>query len=170
VIPANEQDVGPYPVDHVVSIWGRIARMAEALHAVGAIARAPQQLRELVDACAAGGSIDHDDITRTLRVLALQDGMHAGDWLRARAVEAGIPRRKPPAPLDLQMRLRSVQCQRLVARLVRISEDGRAYEGYRVTIMNVRGDVASAESSSLANALEGAIKMAGARSETTEES
>jgi hypothetical protein len=38
--------------------------------------------------------------------------------LRSKAVEAQMPRRKPPAALDLQIRLRGLQCQRLVAQLI----------------------------------------------------
>ncbi len=160
---ANDQDAGPYRIDLVLAIWSRIARTAEALVGIGAIATQPGDLRRIVDATGEAGNaaIDHDCLTRTLRVLAHADGMHAGDWLRARAVEAQMPRRKPPAPLDLQIRLKGVQCKRLVGQLIE-RDDGDAY---RVTIMNTRGDVASVESSSFANALEGAIRMAGARSE-----
>lgn len=159
----NTQDVGPYRIDLVLAIWSRIARTADALHVVGAIASSGELLRGAVDDAAEQGNsvIDHHDLTRTLRVLALQDGMHAGDWLRARAVEADMPRRKPPASVELQIRLKGVQCSRLVARLIRVEKDGELYEAHRVTIKNLRGDVASVESSSFANALDGAIKMAG---------
>jgi hypothetical protein len=166
VLP-NAQDTGPYRVDLVTLIWGRISRSADALHGVGAIAHNGQQLGELVQAAVAVGQelVAIEDLTRTLRVLAAQDGMHAGDWLRSRAVEAQMPRRKPPAALDLQIRLRGLQCRRLVAKLITRTDDEDVTEAYRVTIVNTRGDVASVESSSFANALEGAIAMAGARAD-----
>jgi hypothetical protein len=164
-VNVNGQDVGPYRIDLVVAIWYRIARVTDALYAIGALAVTASTLRQIVDVCKEQGNeaIDDPDLTRALRILAAQDGMHAGDWLRARAVEAQMPRRKPPAPLDLQIRLKGVQCMRLVAQLITRREGETVTEAHRVTIRNTRGDVASCESASFANALEGAIKMAGAR-------
>jgi len=160
----NEQDVGPYRIDLIRAIWNRVARMIESLHAIGAVKSSLRELdATLVSAAALGSMVDDSEITKVLRVLAGQDNMHAGDWLRARAVEAQMPRRKPPAALELQIRLKGLQCKRLVARC-----DGDG-ESYRVTIANVRGDVVSCHSTSFANSLEGAIKMAGARSETDDE-
>lgn len=157
----NEQDVGPFRIDELLAIWTRVARTVEALWSIHAVTNPSAELRKLVQATQEVGDavIDHPDITRALRVLAAQDGMHAGDWLRMKAVEASMPRRKPPPALDLQLRLRGLNCTRLVAQLVRREDE----ESYRVTIRNVRGDVSSVESASFANALEGAIKMAGAR-------
>lgn len=159
----NTKDAGPYRIDLVLAIWSRVSRTADALFAVSAIASSGNALQSaLQDAAELGATvIDHDCLTRTLRVLALQDGMHAGDWLRMRALEAGMPRRKPPASTDLQIRLKGVQCVRLVAQLIRRQEGDEVHEAHRVTIRNVRGDVASVESPSFANALDGAIKMAG---------
>lgn len=167
----NSQDTGPYRIDLLMLIWGRISRSADALHGIGAIARDGAALGELVQAAAAAGQhlLDLEDVTRTLRVMAAQDGMHAGDWLRSRAAEAQLPRRKPPPALDLQIRLRGLQCERLVAKVIRRVDDKTVVEAYRVTITNTRGDVASVESSSFANALEGAISMAGARADVTED-
>lgn len=165
----NEQDVGPYRIDELLAIWSKVARTSDALHAVQAISMSSIELKRLVDAAQERGrkDIDHQDITRTLRVLAAQDGMHAGDWLRMKAVEASLPRRKPPPAVDLQLRLKGLNCKRLVAQLVKgETEDD---EGFRVTIVTMRGDVASVESPSFANALEGAIKMAGARREDDDE-
>lgn len=162
---ANEQDVGPFRIDLVLAIWSKVSRTADALHAIGAIPSNGEALQLAVGKTAAAGGtvIDHECLTRTLRLLALQDGMHAADWLRMRAVEAEMPRRKPPAPVDLQIRLRGVKCTLFVAKLSRDEEDGD--EAYRVTVKNVRGDVASASSSSFANALEGALKMAAVKTE-----
>jgi hypothetical protein len=42
-------------------------------------------------------------------------------------------------------------------------------DSFRVTIKNLRGDVASCESPDFINALEGAIKMAGARADSMED-
>jgi hypothetical protein len=159
----NAQDVGPYPISELLAIWSKVARTADALYAVNAISRPSLELKQLVDATHELGDqvVDHQDLTRTLRVLAAQDGMHAGDWLRMKAVEASLPRRKPPPAVDLQLRLKGLNCKRLIAQLVKgETEDD---EGFRVTIVTMRGDVASVESPSFANALEGAIKMAGAR-------
>lgn len=146
--------------------------MADALLAIGAIARSSEALHlELGKTAAAGGTVfDDAALTKTLHVLASQDGMHAADWLRMRAHEASIPRRKTPPSTDLQIRLKGVQCTRLVAQLIRRDDNGESYEAYRVTIKNVRGDVASVESSQFSNALDGAIKMAGAAGVRTEES
>lgn len=153
----NDQDRGPFRVDLLLAIWQRFTRTADALFEVGAIANPTAKLRQLLEA--AKGEIDHPDVTRALRVLALQDGMHAGDWLRMKAVEAQLPRRKPPPAVELQIRLRGLNCKRLIAKL----DDEK--ENYRVTIWNSRGDVASVESASFANALDGAIQMAGARND-----
>jgi hypothetical protein len=159
----NEQDIGPFRIDELLAIWQRVARTVEALWAIHAVTSSSAELRKLVQATqeVGDGVIDHQDITRALRVLAAQDGMHAADWLRMKAVEASMPRRKPPPALDLQLRLKGLNCTRLVAQLRRSTDPED--EGFRVTIRNVRGDVVSCESPSFANALEGAIKMAGAR-------
>jgi hypothetical protein len=160
----NEQDHGPYRIDLVRAIWNRIARTVDALHAIAAVDIGAEQLKQLVDGEDAGGRLEVDSLTLTcaLRVMASQDGMHAGDWLRARAVDASLPRRKAPAALELQLRLRGVNCRRFVA-VCRPGEEYGGEDAYRVTVTNVRGDIASVESTSFANALEGAIKMAGAR-------
>src|SRR5262249_56656479 len=68
--------------------------------------------------------------------------------------ESRLPRRKPPAPADLQIRLRGLSCRRLVATM------DAERDSFRVTVKNLRGDVASCESPDFINALEGAIKMA----------
>jgi hypothetical protein len=161
----NEQDIGPFRIDELLAIWQRVARTVEALWAIHAVTSSSAELRKLVQATqeVGDGVIDHQDITRALRVLAAQDGMHAADWLRMKAVEASMPRRKPPPALDLQLRLKGLNCTRLVAQLRRSDPIDRGSKAFRVTIRNVRGDVVSCESPSFSNALEGAIKMAGAR-------
>lgn len=160
----NEQDIGPYRIDHLRAIWGKIGRTADALHAVNAIALCGEDLRLVVQTAAEEGNeaLNNPTMTRVLRILAAQDGMHAGDWLRMKAAEAVLPRRKTPPAVDLQIRLRGLNCKRLV---VKLADD----ENYRVTIQNVRGDVASVESTSLSNAIDGAIKMAGARGDTEDD-
>lgn len=167
MIPLNSKDEAPYRLDLVLAIWTRIERTADALRAISAIASSGEQLRvELEEAVGHGATVvDIDALNKVLLVLSQQDGMHAADWLRARAVEAQMPRRKTPASVDLQIRLKGVQCKRLVAQLVTHYIEGtdEVYEAHRVTIKNVRGDVASVESPSFSNALEGAIAMAGAR-------
>jgi hypothetical protein len=159
-VKPNEHDRGPYRVDLLLAIWKRIARTADALWEVGAIKMPSAEMRKRIALAEVEEirEISIGDITTTLRMLALQDGMHAGDWLRMKAVEASLPRRKPPPAVDLQIRLRGLNCKRLVAK---IDED----QNVRVTIWNTRGDVASVQSESFANALDGAIQMAGARSE-----
>lgn len=159
----NEQDVGPFRCDLLLAIWQRFARTADALCEIGLIRMSSSEMRRLVEGTNDIRGIDHADITRTLRLLALQDGMHAGDWLRMKAVEAQLPRRKPPPSVDLQIRLRGLNCKRLVAK----SDHER--ESHRVTIWNMRGDVVSVDSSSFANALDGAIAMAGARTDEEED-
>lgn len=161
MIAPNAQDEGPWRIDQVRAIWWRIERTIDALHEVGALALVAVDVKTLVDELAASGLelTSSEALTKALRVLALQDGMHAADWLRMKAVEAQMPRRKPPAAVELQLRLRGVACRRLVAQLD--EETGTV----RVTIKNMRGDVASVQSESFANALEGAIKMSGARAE-----
>ena len=62
--------------------------------------------------------------------------------------ESQLPRRKPPAPADLQIRLRGLSCRRLVATM------DPAADTFRVQIKNLRGDVASCESHDFINALE----------------
>lgn len=159
----NEQDIGPFRIDELLAIWTKIARTVEALWSIHACGAPSAEIRKMIAVTQEVGDavIDHPDLTRALRVLSQQDGMHAADWLRMKAVEASMPRRKPPPALDLQLRLKGLNCTRLVAQLVR--GDTEDDEGFRVTIRNVRGDVVSVESASFANALEGAIKMAGAR-------
>lgn len=163
----NEQDVGPFRIEELLTIWTRVARTIEALWAIHAVSHASAEIRRLIQATSEVGDavIDHPDITKALRVCATQDGMHAADWLRMKAVEASMPRRKPPPALDLQLRLKGLNCTRLVAQTI-VREDDE--EAFRVTIRNVRGDVCSVESGSFANALEGAMKMAGARKDDEE--
>lgn len=167
----NVEDSGPYQIDLILDLWTWVARAADALWALGAISLPSAELRKILAAVAEQGnaSISHDDITRTLRVLAAIDCMHAGDWLRMKAADQRMPRRKTPPAVDLQIRLKGLQCKRLVCSLVRLKTGEHAmipgveYEAHRVTIHTVRGDVVSAEGPGFANALEGAIKMAGAR-------
>jgi hypothetical protein len=101
--------------------------------------------------------VDHADLARALCVMAAADNMHVGDWMERTVYELQMPRVKTPAPADLQIRLRGLSCRRLVATL------NHETDNYRVVVKNLRGDVASCESSDFLNALEGAIKMAGAR-------
>jgi hypothetical protein len=160
----TDQDAGPFRIAHLIAIWRLFARTAEALWEIRAIGNPSAELRKVIDAREAEGVevVSHADITRVVRLLALQAGMHADDWLRMTAADALLPRRKPPPAVELQIRLRWLNCKRLVCRL------DEAKQNYRVTIHNVRGDVASVESCDFANALEGAIKMAGARAEGDE--
>lgn len=165
--PPNVQDLGPWRVDLLEPIWNRVVRGAEALLVVGAINTDVPELGDMLAVAKVLGRvcIDSPDLTRILGMLAMIDGMHAQDWIRMRYVEATTPRRKPPPSTDLQMRLAGLQCRRLVCTLVRREHGRTVYEAHRVTIHNLRGDVSSAESSSFPNALEGALKMAGARKE-----
>jgi hypothetical protein len=168
MLPTKDQDHGPFRIDLVLAIWTRVARTADALYQTQALSSSAAALHQRIQVTAEQGNqaIDDPELTRVLRVLAAQDGMHAGDWLRKTAVEAQMPRRKPPASIDLQVRLKGVQCVRLVCSLVRRrGDEDKMLESHRVTIRNTRGDVASCESDSFANALDGAIKMAGVRTE-----
>ena len=100
--------------------------------------------------------VDHETLTRSLVALARLDGMHAREWLEMQAVSSTMPRRKPPAAVDLVARLVGVEPRRLVIEDV---GDGLV----RCTIANHRGDVASVTSGRLANAIDGAIRLADAR-------
>lgn len=168
----NEMDVGPFRIDLLIAIWPRFARALDALCEIGAASVRSADVRAVLDAMLAAGRelVDDAIITAVLRLLALQDSMHANDWLRVRAAEAMTPRRKPPASTDLQMRLRGVQCRYLGARLVYGDGETPGGDRYRVTIENMRGDVASCEHVMFPSALEGALRMSGARrDEQTEE-
>jgi hypothetical protein len=74
----------------------------------------------------------------------------------------GTPRR-PPRPDRRGYGIVDLSCRRLVATM------DPAADRFRVTIKNLRGDVASCESHDFINALEGAIKMAGARADRMED-
>jgi hypothetical protein len=156
--PPEAQDLGPYRLDLVQALWPRIARVVRTLHAIGALRTAAAELEHVITAAAQAGrpTVDHADLARALCVMAAGDNMHVGDWMERTVYELQMPRRKAPAPVDLQIRLRGLICRRLVAQI------NDETESYRVTIKSLRGDVASVESSSFSNALEGAIKMAGA--------
>jgi hypothetical protein len=163
--PPEAQDLGPWRIDLVLAIWPRIARTIETLRAIGAVRSRPEDIETVIRSNAEAGcqAVEHRELGRVLCVMAAGDNMHVGDWLRRTVAESHMPRRKPPAPADLAIRLRGLACKRLVARI------NDETESYRVTILNLRGDVASCESYDFINALEGAIKMAGARADRTEE-
>lgn len=153
--PPEAQDLGPYRTDLVRALWPRIARVVHTLHSIGAIRTTAPELERVLDA--APPAVDHADLARALCVMAAADNMHVGDWMERTVYELQMPRVKTPAPADLQIRLRGLSCRRLVATL------NHETDNYRVVVKNLRGDVASCESSDFLNALEGAIKMAGAR-------
>jgi len=163
--PPAAQDLGPWRIDLLLAIWPRIARAVDTMHGTGAGELRSDELKRAIDAAAAMGSLAfvHRDLARTLCVMASVENMHVDDWLRRTVYESQLPRRKPPAPADLQIRLRGLSCRRLVATM------DPAADRFRVTIKNLRGDVASCESHDFINALEGAIKMAGARADRTED-
>lgn len=157
----HDGDIGPYRLNEVRAVWIPIARTIDVLHGLGACGIDAVASREIIDAAVIKGDSGTvlASVALALRILSAQEGMHALDWLRMRAIDEQMPRRKPPAAVDLQLRLKGLQCKRLVAHC---DPDG---ESYRVTIQNTRGDVASVNSSSFASALEGAMRMAGARME-----
>lgn len=163
--PPEAQDLGPWRIDLLRAIWPRIARTVETMRAIGAVSTPPEDLELAMNAASDLGAqlVQHQDLGRVLCVMAAGDNMHVGDWLRKTVSESQLPRRKSPAPADLSIRLRGLACRRLVARC------DPERQAYRVTIHNVRGDVASCESFDFLNALEGAIKMAGARASRSEE-
>lgn len=163
--PPEAQDLGPWRIDLVLAIWPRIARTIETLRAIGAVRMAPEDIEAVIRPLADAGvqGVRHPELGRVLCVMAAADNMHVGDWLRKTVAESQLPRRKSPAPADLSIRLRGLACKRLVA-TCKPDDDT-----YRVTIHNVRGDVVSCESWDFHNALEGAIKMAGARADRVEE-
>ena len=163
--PPERQDLGPWRIDLLQAIWPRIGRAVDTMHAIGAVRlRAAELERELAAAAARGAAaFGNIELARTLCVLASVDHMHVDDWLRRTVYESQLPRRKTPMPADLQIRLRGLNCLRLV---ISLNQDA---DSFRVVIKNLRGDVASCESPDLINALEGAIKMAGARADRTEE-
>lgn len=168
MLPTNDQDRGPYRIDLVQAIWTRIARTADALYQTQALACSAAALQQRIQVTAEQGNaaIDDPDLTRVLRVLAAWDGMHAGDWLRKTVTDQQLPRRGTTPALALQGRLQGVGCERLVCTLSRRRDPQnptRIAELHRVTIRSAGGGIASCESESFALALEGALRMAGAR-------
>lgn len=154
----NAEHDGPVRIDDVIAIWRRIARTAEVLHAMGVLRPSLTVLRARIaaEAQANGGAVQNPDLFVILRVLAAPDRMTAHDWLRMKVVETSRRLDRPGHQLDL----RGLRCKRLV-----IAYDERG--DVVVTVENRRGDVASVVSCNLGNALDGAIRMAGARTETT---
>jgi len=161
VPPLNERDVPPFRVDMVLAAWAALDVMVEVLFLLGLVPRGADDARRICELVAAAKrrTINHPSITTALRVLAAADGQHAADWLEQQALDAGVPRRKPPPAVDLVARLEGLDCRRLLL------EERLDLGVVRVTVWNHRGDVASHESGSTANALEGAIHMASARRE-----
>lgn len=153
---SDEVGCGPYRIDDVLAIWKRIARTAEVLHGVGALAITLAQLRLEVGRLAEqhNGAVDHPELTRVLRVLAAPDRMSPSDWLRMKVVDQSGRHGKPGHPLDL----RGLRCRKLIASFESSGD-------VLVTVENLRGGIASVKSCNFGNALEGAIRMAGARSE-----
>lgn len=171
IVLPTERDAGPFPIEPIRAIWTWVERAAFALREQGAITSTPNELRAELDAQESAGAerIAHPELARALRVMAALENMHVDDWLVQRAAEVLMPRRKPPPVVDMQMRLKGVQCQRLVAQVIRCGDGKTATAKHRVTIQTLRGDVASAEHPRLHHALDGAIRMAGARTGSTEE-
>lgn len=153
----NDQKDGPYRVADVITVWTRIARMVDHLHKRGisesSSAAMRTRLAKLERADVA--DIDEPDLSVALEMLAAPDAMCASDWLRMKVVDARGRTNVSLHPLDL----RGLSCRRLVIRFDGTDEDPIC----RVTVHNLRGDIASTQSSTLANALDGAINMAGAR-------
>jgi hypothetical protein len=156
----NDKQDGPYRVADVVTIWKRIARMIDffaGLKGPGlgdVVISSPAirahlaylEQREVSD-------VDHPTINLALAALAAPDDMTASDWLRMKVVDARGRTNVSLHPLDL----RGLKCRRLVVRC----DLEREY--YRVTVQNQRSDFASAEGETLAAALDGAVRMIGAR-------
>lgn len=160
----TEHDTAPMRIDLVLRLWTKIARTVDALRSLGVGDLSSDELRAIIDATAEeADAVVHPDLERALRVLGWQDNMHAGDWLRMRAAEAMLPRRKQALVTDLQIRLKGVQAKRIVM-------SARTEEGsYHCTVRTFQGDVVSARSDNFVNALNGAIEMAGARKDGPDE-
>jgi hypothetical protein len=158
-VKANEKDEGPFQIDLLQAIWWHLEQVCTVLHSAKLVACSAAELRRWVDEAQAEGhaSVIHPTVALILRILAAPLSMHCDDYLRMKGVEAQLPRRKLDPSVDLQIRLRGLEARRVVCQLDDVTET------YRVTIKNVRGDVASAAGATFPNALEGAIKMAGAR-------
>lgn len=156
----NDQKDGPYRVADVITVWTRIARMVEHLHKLGISKSSAAEMRKRLAKFERDevSDIDEVDLSAALEMLAAPDAMCASDWLRMKVVDARGRTNVSLHPLDL----RGLSCRRLVVRF-----DGTEDEPIcRVTIHNRRGDIASVESPTFGNALDGAIKMAGARKES----
>jgi len=145
----------------VLAIWPRLERMIVALGKVGIFVNVDrtQAFVATLKGRNDEGVITNDHVATAIRLLALQDSMAPHDWLRMKAVDAAMPRKRTPPALDLQLRLKRINARSLVAKVVQ-RENGS--ELARVTIKSARGDVASCEAPGFAEALEAAIQMAGA--------
>lgn len=154
----NDKLDGPYRVADVKTVWLRIGRMVDHLHKLSLVKRSAAQLYGELESLEKldKPDIDDGDLNYTLAMLAVPDGMCASDWLRMKVVDARGQTNTPLHALDL----RGFVGRRLVIRF-----DPKTDE-YRVTVQNLRGDVASVASPQLGNALSGAVRMAGARKDT----
>lgn len=161
VPPLTERDAPPFRLDLVLAAWAAIEVMVESLWRERVIRRSAEEMRRVCELAIELGRtrINHESITLPLRLLAASAGQHVVDWLEQQAVEAQLPRRKPPPAVDLVLRLDGVDARRLL--LEELGAEGVV----RCTVWNHRGDVVSHESGSTANALAGAIRLADARRE-----
>lgn len=154
---AEEPDkvVGPFRVDDLLAIWNRIARMAHVLYGSRIIKRTPDELRALIAAAEASdeASFECPDLNRVIGFLAAPDAMFASDWVRMKVIDARGQTNVAAHSLDL----RGLRCRRLVVKFI---DDTDAC---RVTVHSRRGDIVSVLGHNLANALGGAVRMAGAR-------
>lgn len=152
-----------YVAHHIAAAWPRILGAARALERAGSFAglyRGVLDQRGLVErAQLAGELVASAHIDAAVRCCAAFEDMEPGDWLRMAAIDATIPRRRPPPSVAIALRLRGVQCQRLVAQVV---EDLNGEDAVLVELQSTRGDVVSCRREDFDEALEGALRMAGA--------
>lgn len=155
----NDQKDGPYRVADVKTVWTRIARMLEHLHKLKLVKRPSAELRILIDRLDREEVSDTDDgdISYALEMLAASDAMCASDWLRMKVVEARGRTNVSLHPLDL----RGLACRLLV---VRFEADDVCHVTVKTQLAGT-SRVASVRSAGFANALDGAIRMIGARKE-----
>jgi hypothetical protein len=147
--------VAAYDVIYVQTCWPLIANALDALERQSILHDAQRRVKQLLDVCISNQieTIEHLALTSAIEILGRMSALRGEEWLRQNYELRTVPRKKPPPPTDLQIRLKHA----VNARKVTVEAVDR---DYRATIVTTQGDVVVCRGSKMQWALDGALGMA----------
>lgn len=144
-----------YVTAHVATCWPLIMNSIDALERQSILFDSQRRVKQLVDLSIASQieTVEHPSLTSAVELLGRLQALRGEEWLRQTYAARTVPRRKPPPPTDLQIRLQPSVCAKKVS-IEAVNGD------YRATIITTQGDIVVCRGDKMQWALDGALNMA----------